>query len=74
MEYADRGNLFEYVCHTPLSLNATMFYFRQLLDSLLYLHHNKICHRDLKPENILLNTNYDFKIADFGFATSIEGT
>lgn len=29
-------------------------------------------HRDIKPENILISTDYTFKIADFGFATSIN--
>jgi|LauGreDrversion4_2_1035121.scaffolds.fasta_scaffold1212556_2 hypothetical protein len=28
MEYADKGNLFEFVCHKPISENATCFYLR----------------------------------------------
>lgn len=41
-----------------------------------YLHSQNIVHRDLKPENLLLKSaanDSDIKIADFGFATSIQG-
>eukprot|EP00347_Sterkiella_histriomuscorum_P001348 403372377 len=73
MEYAERGNFFDYICQAPLSENATCFYFRQLLESMIYLRNNKICHRDLKPENMLVDSNYDMKLADFGFATYLQG-
>lgn len=73
MEYAERGNLFEYICHSPLSENTVCYLFKQLLNAMIYLHRNGICHRDLKPENLLIDSNYDIKLADFGFAASTEG-
>ena len=73
MEYADKGNLFEYICHSPLSENAACFYFRQLVEAMVHLRRNNICHRDLKPENMLLDSNYNMKLADFGFATQNSG-
>jgi len=74
MEFAERGNLFDFVCHKPISENATCFYMRQLLS---VLHHMQsihgVCHRDLKPDNLLLDSNFDLKVADFGFATTKKG-
>lgn len=39
MEYAERGNLFDYICQSPLSERTACFYFRQLLDALFYMHY-----------------------------------
>lgn len=74
MDYAERGNLFEYVCFKPMSENATLFYLRQLLGVLHFMHSNhNVCHRDLKPENLLLDAQYNLKVADFGFAAPRRG-
>jgi fused len=57
---------------------------QQLVQSLHYLHSNRVIHRDMKPQNILISANGTVKLCDFGFAramssstivlTSIKGT
>jgi serine/threonine protein kinase len=39
-----------------------------LIQVLSFLHGKNIAHRDLKLSNILVNSQYEFKLADFGMA------
>lgn len=48
-------------------------YFRQLIDSIEYLHKNEVAHRDIKPENIMLDGDYCLRLADFGCANKYTG-
>ncbi|KAH0794144.1 CAMK family protein kinase [Histomonas meleagridis] len=42
--------------------------FKQILDTVKYIHAQGIAHRDLKPENVLMDPNGNIKIIDFGFS------
>ena len=71
MEYADGGELFNYIINKGyLSENESRNIFQQIIDAIYYLHQIGICHRDLKPENILFDSKERkrIKIIDFGLS------
>jgi serine/threonine protein kinase len=74
LELARGGELFDYIAQTGhLSMEATRFYFKQLIDALSFIHTNGYVHRDLKLENLLLDENFNLKVADFGFSAPVRG-
>lgn len=43
------------------------------MEGLDSVHRKGITHRDLKPENLLYDSEFNLKIADFGFAAPLAG-
>jgi dual-specificity kinase len=55
-------DFFESVHFTPFSLKQIQSFARQLVNSVSFMHSNRLIHTDLKPENIMLRSNEVTKI------------
>ena len=75
LEIVEGGELFDFIVDTgAISEDEARYFFKQLMTGLDYCHNKVgITHRDLKPENLLLGSNFELKIADFGFSAPVEG-
>ena len=51
-----------------LSFSRVLFFLRQVLRAVKYLHENQVIHRDIKPANIFVAENDQVKLGDFGIA------
>lgn len=66
-EYCNGIDLFNYIEKMKPCIQTKIFYFKQILKGLLYMHNLGIAHMDLKLENIIIDTfNNKIKIIDFG--------
>lgn len=73
MDYAPNGDfatLIEAAGSLPEKL--ARYYFHALIEGLEAIHRSKIANRDIKPENMLIDSSFNLKIADFGFAKKIQ--
>merc|ERR1719502_2532434 len=72
MELAPGGELFSRVIDAgTLKEDEARPYFKQLMESVAYMHSMGVVHRDLKLENVLLKDD-KCKVCDFGLAHVFE--
>jgi len=70
-EYCQGGDLFDYIqSKGKLELEEAWTIFKQIVETVAFIHSMGIIHRDLKPENIFFDENGRVVIGDFGFSTS----
>lgn len=66
-EYCPGVDFLNYIKHDKPKFEDEIFYFKQLLDGIDYMHNIGIAHMDIKLENIMIDTNNkQIKIIDFG--------
>ncbi|XP_039277750.1 testis-specific serine/threonine-protein kinase 4 isoform X2 [Nilaparvata lugens] len=69
MEYAENGSLLDIIRRDGfIDEDRARVWFSQLLNGLEYCHGKGVVHRDIKCENLLMDSEYNIKISDFGFA------
>jgi len=56
----------------PMTEPEISFICNQILNALNYMHSLNLVHRDLKSDNVLINSNGEFKLADFGMAVQLS--
>ena len=67
LEYAENGNLFDYLHKNTIPIHEALRIFSQLVSAVNHLHKMNILHRDIKPENVLFTKDMKVKLCDFGF-------
>ena len=83
MELIEGGNLKDLIINRYIDKNSPYLFrdsecsliMKGILESLEYLHKNKIMHRDIKPENILFKKKNDLSsvvLCDFGLACQLK--
>ena len=70
LEYISQRTLVDLIKQNGIPNEETAnYFFKQMIETLIFINSKGIAHRDIKLENILVNDKYELKFADFGFAS-----
>ena len=65
--------MFDFIdCNNGLPESLALRFFYQTAVTISQLHSLGIAHRDVKPENLLLDSRFNVKLTDFGWATHLS--
>ncbi|ODV81791.1 serine/threonine protein kinase, partial [Suhomyces tanzawaensis NRRL Y-17324] len=70
LEYCSNGDLYDLIHERSLSISEILKLANQMNNAIQFAHDNSVYHRDLKPENILIDDQFNFKLCDWGLATT----
>lgn len=69
MEYAENGSLLDLIRReSAIEEVRARKWFKQLVEAVDYCHERGVVHRDIKCENMLMDSIWNIKLSDFGFA------
>ena len=73
LEYAREGDM----CQLLMKINEAsdkivLYFFKQLIEAMEYLHSIGLCHKNLSLMNMLVDENYKLKITDFSYASPLS--
>jgi serine/threonine protein kinase len=69
LDYCPKGDLMDYIEQkVKMNEDQARFVMWQIILAIRYLHSHNIVYRDMKPENVLIDSENNWKLADFGLA------
>lgn len=72
LEYCGGGELFDFIINrTRVEEPLAKVFFKQIVETIGYVHSQGVVHRDLKPENLLLTETNQIKLIDFGLCSTV---
>lgn len=73
-EFVDRGELYKVLLDESIEIDwpLRLKVAQDVASGLAHVHSKNLIHRDIKSENLLVNSNWEVKLCDFGFARAVS--
>lgn len=69
-EYLPNYELYDYLAasNSKFPTNVARYYFKQIIETIQFIHGQHVSHMDLKPSNMMLDEHFELRIIDFGYS------